>query len=166
MNRNKCCIEIMKKIYLKGYRIYWTETSVVLKYPIIARRRSIISIEPKQVLYWNTALYATPQELCKLNRNKCCIEMIIQLQMKVHQVKLNRNKCCIEIKGVKCPTFKLAKLNRNKCCIEIRRELSRMCNLRIIEPKQVLYWNLINLWIVSASTLIEPKQVLYWNKTT
>ena len=53
--------------------------------------------------------------------------------------------------------------NRNKCCIEIFFSRSSSLYIGKVEPKQVLYWNILLALIGGYKAIVEPKQVLYWN---
>ena len=51
----------------------------------------------------------------------------------------NRNKCCIEMPPKREHLENEFMSNRNKCCIEIYTFIKNVCEIFLVEPKQVLY---------------------------
>ena len=157
LNRNKCCIEIYLYFVSPILDNYWTETSVVLKFITVSCDFCVTLIEPKQVLYWNFPKNMKVVKFFELNRNKCCIEMIIYLLVQLKTPLLNRNKCCIEM--VNLPPYISKALNWTETSVVLKFfTMTLEPPMNAIEPKQVLYWNL------AADTNYLIKNLLNRNK--
>ena len=156
--------------------LYWNEFGSRL---YVLRDR----VEPKQMLYWNVVGIDLKNGLIMSNRNKCCIEILkTKWTPKWTPSRTETNvvlKCCslfLALNGERRTETNVVLKYSFMGCIDERNWCRTETNVVLkfayyssfsfwlrVEPKQMLYWNVISLALRFGSSTVEPKQMLYWN---